>query len=284
MTGRTRSSARRSRSSFPISRRPAAIVAALTTSIPEAPGSGRTWDYRYLLVARRLFRGEGAESPGRIEDDGGIYFLHPGHCFRGDAASGLWRGADQFPGGDHRPRSRRLSRRRTRPHRQCRRRSDPARHFRQHHSRGDSDVLRPAPAAHGRRKPVHSAGIARAQGGEIRLRARRRHLGISRAHRGPHLFGGDVLGRVQPACRHRLTSRTASQSREMVGGRGQSPDHSARARLEREARRFHGGIRRRGPRCERSPSARDRADRAKRSPLHQHRRRPSRRICVAGST
>ena len=27
------------------------IIAAHTTSIPESPGSGRTWDYRYLLAA-----------------------------------------------------------------------------------------------------------------------------------------------------------------------------------------------------------------------------------------
>ena len=33
-----------------------AIIAAHTTSIPEAPSSTRTWDYRYCWLARRLFR------------------------------------------------------------------------------------------------------------------------------------------------------------------------------------------------------------------------------------
>ena len=27
-----------------------AIIAAMTTSIPESPGSGRTWDYRYCWL------------------------------------------------------------------------------------------------------------------------------------------------------------------------------------------------------------------------------------------
>src|SRR5260370_14112097 len=31
------------------------IIAALTTSIPEAPGSGRTWDYRYCWVRDAYF-------------------------------------------------------------------------------------------------------------------------------------------------------------------------------------------------------------------------------------
>ena len=55
------------------------IIAAHTTSIPEAPGSGRTWDYRYLLAARRLFRRQGAQSHRRHADDGGFHLLHLEH-------------------------------------------------------------------------------------------------------------------------------------------------------------------------------------------------------------
>ena len=81
------------------------IVAALTTSVPEAPGIGTDLGLSLLLAARRLFCGKGAESPGRIEDDGGIHFLHPGHCGRGDAAPSLWSCAERSLGGNHRPRS-----------------------------------------------------------------------------------------------------------------------------------------------------------------------------------
>jgi len=37
------------------------IIAAHTTSIPEAPSSGRTWDYRYCWLRDGLFRRAGAQ-------------------------------------------------------------------------------------------------------------------------------------------------------------------------------------------------------------------------------
>ena len=46
------------------------MLAALTTSIPESPDSGRNWDYRVLLAARQLLRHPGAQSAGRDADDG----------------------------------------------------------------------------------------------------------------------------------------------------------------------------------------------------------------------
>ena len=60
-----------------------AVVAALTTSIPEAANSGRNWDYPLLLAARQLLRRAGAESPWRHRDDAAIPRLHHEHRRRG---------------------------------------------------------------------------------------------------------------------------------------------------------------------------------------------------------
>ena len=54
-TGRTRSSAPRITLKLCNYEETGAIVAALTTSIPEGPGSGRNWDYRYCWMRDAFF-------------------------------------------------------------------------------------------------------------------------------------------------------------------------------------------------------------------------------------
>ncbi len=51
-----------------------AIVAALTTSIPEAPGSGRTWDYRYCWLRDAFYTLGAFRSIGHFEER--EQFLH----------------------------------------------------------------------------------------------------------------------------------------------------------------------------------------------------------------
>ncbi len=49
-----------------------AIVAAMTTSIPEAPGSQRNWDYRYCWLRDAFFVVRALNSPERSRHHGGL--------------------------------------------------------------------------------------------------------------------------------------------------------------------------------------------------------------------
>jgi GH15 family glucan-1,4-alpha-glucosidase len=62
-----------------------AIVAALTRSIPESPGSGRTWDCRDGQAARRLLRPRRLRAPRALR---GARDVHPVRARRGERVAG----------------------------------------------------------------------------------------------------------------------------------------------------------------------------------------------------
>ena len=112
------------------------IVAALTTSIPEAPGSGRTWDYRYCWLRDAYFVVKALNRLGATKTMEGFHLLHSRHRLGRSDAAGLQRRAVRSDGRD---RSLRISRaiENDGPVRvgNAAARSNPARHVRQHHSR-----------------------------------------------------------------------------------------------------------------------------------------------------
>ena len=181
------------------------IIAAHTTSIPEAPGSGRTWDYRYCWLRDAYFVVKALNRIGATQtmEDFISFTLSIASNPNEIDAPGLQRRPHRADGRNDRARAQGLSRRRAGAHRQCGGRAGAERYLWQRHSRRHADVLRPAAAAARRRRPVSAAGIARRQGGRTRFGGRQRDLGISRAPAHPHPFDRDVLGRLSPARRHR---------------------------------------------------------------------------------
>ena len=192
-----------------------------------------------LLAARRLLRRSGAQSPRRDAYDGILHplFHHHRHARSGRAAAGARRRAVHQPRGEDHAGAEGLSRLRAGAHRQSGGGTGPTRFLRQRRARRGADVRRRAADPHGRRHAVRRARDARREGVESRLRARRRHLGISRQHAGPHLFRRFVLGRVRPARAHRAHPRPRRTPAALGVARRGHPRTIARRRVERKARR-----------------------------------------------
>ena len=140
-----------------------AIVAALTTSIPEAPESGRNWDYRYCWIRDAFFTVHALNRVGAtntmerfIEYVTNVIALERSPRLK--PVYGILpeqRLEEQVTG------PRRLPRPWPRSDRQRRRPSGPARRLWQRHPGGVADVLRRAAAEQGRRRAVRDARTAR---------------------------------------------------------------------------------------------------------------------------
>ena len=177
------------------------IVAALTTSIPEGPGSGRNWDYRFCWMRDAFFVVRALNRIGatRTMEDFIFYILSVAAGRDGqvrplygvvhtDTLEERTAPALAGYGGDGPVRDR-----------QRRSQSEPARCLRQHHHGCDADVLRSPAAAPRGYGPLSYHRATRGAGGQARARAGRRHLGIPRPPACAHTFGSDVLGRLPAA-------------------------------------------------------------------------------------
>ena len=121
-TGRTRSSAPAITLKLCNFEETGAIVAALTTSIPEGPGSGRNWDYRFCWMRDAFFVVRALNRIGatRTMEDFISYILTIAAGRAEQLQAALRRRAYRFARGAHRAGARRLSRRRSGAHRQRR--------------------------------------------------------------------------------------------------------------------------------------------------------------------
>ena len=126
-----------------------AIVAAMTTSIPEAPGTGRNWDYRYCWLRDAFFVVRALNSLSEVArwrttcagSTTSCAAPAAGTCSRSTASASRRRS----PSGRARPA--RLSGDGAGSRRQPGVRARPARRLRQHRARGGPGLLRQAPVS-----------------------------------------------------------------------------------------------------------------------------------------
>ena len=174
-----------------------AMVAALTTSLPETPGGERNWDYRYTWMRDATFTLWGLHALGLDwEADDFMQFVADVNR-NGDGSLQIMYGIDGETGpdrGDARP-PHRLRRREAGADRQRRLRPAPERRLRRR--------ARLRLPAHEARRPPAAAAVAGAGGpGQRRDRrlaaARPGDLGGARRAEALRLLEADVLGRARP--------------------------------------------------------------------------------------
>ncbi len=183
------------------------IIAAHTTSIPEAPHSRRNWDYRFCWLRDAYFVVKALNRIGATQTmEDFISFI------LGIASEEVIRPVYSIVPSDNMDETLAENLKGYRGDGPVRI-GNAAAQMLQHDTYG-SIILAAMPMFFdrrlprpGRRRPVSPAGAARRHLQAVGLRAGRRHLGISRAHARAYPFGVDVLGRLQPACRHRPPSR-----------------------------------------------------------------------------
>ena len=117
------------------------IVAALTTSIPEAPGSGRTWDYRYCWMRDAYFVVKALNRLGATKTMEGFISFILGIASE-ESVRPVYSVVPTDPIDEMiSPEPQGLSQRWARARRQRRRAANPTRYVRQHHSGSHADVL-----------------------------------------------------------------------------------------------------------------------------------------------
>ena len=139
-----------------------AIVAAHTTSIPEAPSSTRTWDYRYCWLRDAYFVVQALNRLGATQTmEAYINYITTIATAGREHAAGARHRAVFLAGGDDCARPQGLSRLRAGPGRQPGGEADAKRRLRQRCARRGSDVRRRAPAEDGRRVALSACSRSR---------------------------------------------------------------------------------------------------------------------------
>ncbi len=254
-----------------------AIVAAMTTSIPEAPGIDAQLGLPLLLDQGRLLCRARAEFARRRAHDGTLFPLDDEHrrrCPVGPHPAGLRHrareGADRARGDGAAGISRHGAGARRQPGLQ----TVPARHLRQYHPRRIAGVLRPAAVHAGRVGRIHAPRDDRRAGIPAPRQARCRHVGIAntrsdRTPRPPSCAGPPATG--SPRSRRISASPIAPTSGASAPIRSRRPCSNARGRDKRQA--FVESFGGRASRCERAADGRGRLHRPEGSAIRFDRRR-----------